>query len=77
MWKIFSSEQTKEIILTLVEELKDCTIEGKCWCGVVSVVANSVYVHEQQNRRIRARTLANFQDQNVRAFRVSPKKRRD
>ncbi|KAI2507526.1 hypothetical protein MHU86_6914 [Fragilaria crotonensis] len=74
--KNLTSEQTREIVSTLVWELKDSTVEGKFRRGVVSAVANTFHVHESTIRRIWARALANFQDPEVRAFRASPQKKR-
>ena len=70
--KNLSSEQTREIVSTLLWELKDSTVEGKFRRGVVSTIANTFHVHETTIRRIWARALANFRDPNVRAFRASP-----
>jgi hypothetical protein len=69
---LVSSEQTREIVSTLLWELKDSTVEGKFRRGVVSTIANTFHVHETTIRRIWARALANFRDPNVRAFRASP-----
>ena len=74
--KNLTSEQTREIVSTLLWELKDSTIEGKFRRGVVSAVANTFHVHETTIRRIWARALANFHDPNIRAFRASPQKKK-
>jgi hypothetical protein len=74
--KNLSSEQTKEVVSTLLWELKDSTVDGKFRRGVVSAVANTFHVHESTIRRIWARALANFHDPNVRAFRASPQKKK-
>ena len=67
--KNLSSEQTREIVSRLLWELKDSSVEGKFWRGVVSTIANTFHgVHETTIRRIWTRALANFHDPNVRAF---------
>jgi hypothetical protein len=71
--KNLSSEQTREIVSTLLWELKDSSVEGKFWRGVVSRIANTL--HETRIRRIWARALINFCDPNVRAFRALPQKK--
>jgi hypothetical protein len=66
--KNLSSEQTREIVSRLLWELKDSSVEGKFWRGVVSTIANTFHVHETTIRKIWTRALANFHDPNSCVF---------